>query len=222
MDTIIDNFPGFSAILFTSIAFLAVLSLRHRKKSLNKREFCEPSIQSQNRLNAHVDIACYQSEDEARSHVAQPRCSPYTFFFPANWNFKLFTTVHDAIDFVGKYNSKSSIPLTTTPVPGNWQLHAVGDYPIYTNVKYIIPVNPPEVPTHNPCGYYHQSFHLSKTWDKRRNIINFGGVDSCFYLWINGHFVGFSKDSRLPAEFDITQVLFHIYTSTYYTIIYIC
>ena len=98
--------------------------------------------------------------------------------------------------------------LTTVRVPGNWQLQVPGDTPIYTNIKYIMPVDPPYVPEeHNPTGYYRHSVNIPASWRKRKIILSFGGVDSCFYCWVNDKYVGFSKDSRLPAEFDITMAL---------------
>lgn len=97
--------------------------------------------------------------------------------------------------------------MTNIPVPGNWQLHVPGDIPIYTNYKYIIPVDPPNVPVNNPTGFYMHHFNISKSWKDRRNIICFNGVDSAFYIWCNSKFIGFSKDSRVPAEFDISDSL---------------
>lgn len=105
------------------------------------------------------------------------------------------------------------------PVPSNWQLHGYGA-PLYTNIVYPFAKNPPfvmgEPPQHftnfpvevrNPVGSYRHKFTLPETWKDRRTAIVFGGVDSAFYLWINGKKVGYSQDSRTPAEFDITDYL---------------
>ncbi len=92
------------------------------------------------------------------------------------------------------------------PVPSNWQFHGYG-IPIYTNVNYPIPVDPPFVPDDNPTGLYRRTFDVPAQWlaGGRRVMLTFGGVNSAFYLWINGSPAGFSKVSRLPAEFDITD-----------------
>jgi beta-galactosidase/evolved beta-galactosidase subunit alpha len=96
-------------------------------------------------------------------------------------------------------------------VPANWQLTEAGsdDIPIYTNVQYPWPADPPKVPSENPTGHYRTSFHLSEEQfgiDMSNDIlVTFGGVDSCFHLAVNGEMVGFSSDSRLPSTFDITQ-----------------
>jgi beta-galactosidase len=65
-------------------------------------------------------------------------------------------------------------------------------------------VEPPKTPPHNPTGYYRRTFTVHQTWHQREVFLSFLGVDSAFYLWLNGRFVGFSKDSRTTAEFDIT------------------
>ncbi|KAG4977461.1 hypothetical protein AAZX31_13G179000 [Glycine max] len=92
----------------------------------------------------------------------------------------------------------------TLPVPSNWQLHGF-DTPIYTNVVYPFPLDPPFIPVENPTGCYRTYFHIPKEWEGRRVLLHFEAVDSAFCAWINGHPVGYSQDSRLPAEFEITD-----------------
>ncbi len=89
-------------------------------------------------------------------------------------------------------------------VPSCWQMHGYGR-PHYTNVIYPFPVDPPRVPSENPTGCYRREFDIPGSWQERRILINFRGVDSAFYVWVNGRKVGFSKGSRLPAEFDISD-----------------
>lgn len=89
------------------------------------------------------------------------------------------------------------------PVPYSWQMLGYGK-PHYTNVMYPFPVDPPHVPTENPTGSYRRDFFLPEEWSDRRTLLRFEGVDSAFYVWVNGQQVGFSKGSRIPAEFDIT------------------
>ena len=92
-------------------------------------------------------------------------------------------------------------------VPGSWELQGF-DAPIYTDVSYPFPVNPPFVPTnYNPVGAYVREFEVPDDWHGMNIFINFEGVESAFYCWINGHFVGYSEDSRLPAHFNITPYL---------------
>jgi beta-galactosidase len=82
------------------------------------------------------------------------------------------------------------------------------DTPIYTNVTYPIPVNPPFVPQENPTGCYSLTFDVDDAWLQRgQTRIIFDGVNSAFHLWCNGQWIGYSQDSRLPAEFDLSAAL---------------
>ncbi len=103
------------------------------------------------------------------------------------------------------------------PVPSNWQMHGYG-VPVYTNMKYPFQADPPRVmgepPKHftnfadrNPVGSYRREFTIPKRWDCRQVFLQFNGVDSAFYLWINGRQVGYSQGSRTPAVFNITEFL---------------
>ena len=92
------------------------------------------------------------------------------------------------------------------PVPSSWQMHGYGR-PHYTNVQYPWPIDPPFVPSENPTGSYRRSFTIPAGWAGKQIILRFDGVDSAFHVWVNGKAVGFSKGSRLPAEFDITPQL---------------
>ena len=94
------------------------------------------------------------------------------------------------------------------PVPSNWQLEGYG-FPIYTNIPYAWgDPDPPHVPhDDNPVGSYRREFTVPDDWDGRQVFVHFAGVDSAFYLWVNGQEVGYSQGSRTPAEFDITAYL---------------
>ncbi len=96
-------------------------------------------------------------------------------------------------------------------VPSNWEMKAYG-VPIYVNIPYewTVDPNPPEIPTdHNPVGSYRKTFMLSEQWGDKEVYINFGAVKSAFYLWVNGHKVGYSQGSKTPAEFNITPYMQH-------------
>jgi beta-galactosidase/evolved beta-galactosidase subunit alpha len=92
------------------------------------------------------------------------------------------------------------------PVPSCWQCHGYGR-PHYTNVVYPFPVDPPRVPSENPTGAYRRVFCVPEHWRGMRVLLRFEGVDAAFHVWVNGHAIGFSKGSRMPAEFDITTAL---------------
>ena len=92
----------------------------------------------------------------------------------------------------------------TIEVPSCWQLKGY-DRMHYTDVYYLFPLNPPYVPSENPTGIYKRTFDIRKAEAGSRRVLRFDGVDSAYDLWVNGRHVGYSKVSRLPSEFDITD-----------------
>lgn len=91
-------------------------------------------------------------------------------------------------------------------VPSCWEMRGYGT-PIYTNITYPFPVHPPYIERENPVGSYVKTFTLPAKWNSHRIILHFGGVSSAMYVWVNGQEAGYSQDSRLPAEFDITPYI---------------
>ncbi|BFO08535.1 hypothetical protein GGER_10450 [Serratia rubidaea] len=95
----------------------------------------------------------------------------------------------------------------TVTVPSNWQMGGY-DAPIYSNITYPFPVDPPRVPADNPTGCYSLTFSLDKrAVSGEQTRIIFDGVNSAFHLWCNGRWVGYGQDSRLPSEFDLSDFL---------------
>ena len=94
----------------------------------------------------------------------------------------------------------------TLKVPSSWEMKGYGQ-PIYTNEKYPFTPNEPFIDRTNPVGSYLRDFNSSKDWNDQRIILHFGGVSSAFYVWLNGQRVGYSQGSRLPAEFDVTDLV---------------
>lgn len=91
-------------------------------------------------------------------------------------------------------------------VPSCWQVNGY-DKCHYTNVNYPFPCDPPYVPNENPVGLYVRDFNVTNAWDLKDKFVVFEGVNSCFYLWVNGQFVGYSQGSRMPSEFNISQYI---------------
>ena len=125
------------------------------------------------------------------------------------WDFHYYTDFRDLqIEM-----ETSGVENLSTPdkisVPGNWQLQGF-DHPDYVNTRYPIPYDPPFVPDENPCGVYHRSFEISLKDEPKKEtefFLNFEGVDSCFYLYINNTFAGYSQVSHMTHEFNITPLL---------------
>ncbi|XP_039136527.1 beta-galactosidase-like [Dioscorea cayenensis subsp. rotundata] len=128
---------------------------------------------------------------------------PFVRSLSGQWKFLLASSPANVpIDFYS--NSFVDSVWETLPVPSNWQTHGF-DCPIYTNVVYPFPLKPPHVPSDNPTGCYRTYFHIPNEWEGRRILLHFEAVDSAFLAWVNGVLVGYSQDSRLPAEFEITD-----------------
>jgi len=166
-----------------------------------------PEITSLNRLPAHAELSSWRDAPAALGD--KPSASLLSL--DGVWDFALYPSP-DAVpddwledDWLEDDRLKDDLPGTIT-VPANWQLEG-HDHPIYTNVKYPFPKKPPQVPDENPTGCYRRSFELGERWLEGQSRIRFDGVNSAFYLWCNGQFVGYSQDSRLPAEFDLSNFL---------------
>lgn len=130
--------------------------------------------------------------------------SPYYQSLNGVWK---FNWVRKPADMPGDF-FKSSFDASSwddIDVPGNWQLMGYG-IPIYMNITHpFVPADPPRIPHHyNPVGSYLRAFSIPDAWDGRRILLHFDGVQSAFYVWVNGKEVGYSQDSMTPAEFDVT------------------
>lgn len=165
------------------------------------QDFENPGLTHRNRLPARSYIFPYPNIESARTF--DKGLSPWFQLLNGEWKFDYSLTVKEApADF--HMDCYDTCDWDTITVPSNWQMLGYG-YPHYTNVQFPFPVDPPKVPTDNPTGSYKRDFIIPESWDGRRTILRFDGVDSAFHLWINGQEAGFSKGSRIPAEFDITE-----------------
>jgi len=129
--------------------------------------------------------------------------SSYFMSLDGIWKFKWVEKPSDApVDFYkDNYNMNGWADM---PVPGNWEFNGFG-IPIYTNITYPFPVNPPYVDINsNPVGSYKRDFNLPQNWDGRKVFIHFEGGTTAMYVWVNGQKVGYTENAKSPAEFDIT------------------
>jgi len=175
-----------------------------------------------NRVPAHSRWKAYENTQQAlQGEASGENTSPYVKSLNGIYKFKLYQNPTEADDGFTKpgFDGKGFCDI---PVPSNWELHGHGE-PIYTNTPYPwhynanerhmvkpseacanIP-NPPFIPESNPTGCYFNTFELPQNYTNRDIFIRFDAVETSYQLWINGHFVGYSEDSKLPSEFDITQ-----------------
>ncbi len=121
------------------------------------------------------------------------------------WKFQYFNSIYDIQDsfFEKNYDTEN---FDEIQVPSVWQM-AGYDTHQYTNIRYPFPFDPPYVPQDIPCGVYVHTFEYSREEKAPKSFLNFEGVDSCFYVWLNGSYIGYSQVSHMTSEFDVTGVL---------------
>ena len=122
-----------------------------------------------------------------------------------SWKFRYYASIYDLQDAFYEVGYDASA-FDSIPVPSVWQNHGY-DHHQYTNIRYPFPADPPYVPKENPCGAYLYDFTYQKDAAAPRALLNFEGVASCFYVWLNGQFVGYSQVAHSTSEFDVTKFL---------------
>ena len=190
--------------LFTTIALSAVALVAGAQSN----EWQDPAVNAVNRAPMHTNYFAFESEEAARQGIRENS----TNYMTLNGSWK-FNWVKDAdarpTDFwkTGYDDGDWAV----MQVPGIWELNGYGD-PIYVNVQYpwtnYFENNPPQVPVEeNHVGSYRRTVTVPASWKGKDIIVHFGSVTSCIYLWVNGKYVGYSEDSKLEAEFDLTRYL---------------
>jgi len=161
-----------------------------------------PEILHVNCERPHAYFIPYETEGKAQKGIRG--VSDYFKSLNGMWSFKYYDSVAEVKD--GFYSLQEDLNTwAALPVPSNWQMYGY-DKPHYTNTRYPFAFDPPYVPTDNPAGIYARDFEMKKDKTKEQYLV-FEGVDSCFYLWINGEYVGYSQVSHTISEFNITKYL---------------
>lgn len=167
-----------------------------------------PDIYQLNRLKAHATLMPYATVEEAL--IGNRTESTYYQCLNGNWKFSFAENPEKRIRnfFENEYNDSAWKEIK---VPSHWQLQGY-DYPQYTNITYPWTgreeIRPPFAPAkYNPVGQYRTTFTVPESWNEKPVYISFQGVESAFYVWVNGEFVGYSEDTFTPAEFDLTPYL---------------
>lgn len=187
------------------IILLAIVALTSTVKAQEIADWWnDVSVCEVNKVAPRTNVIPYLDEEGIKN--LEYRQSPYYQCLNGKWKFHWVEKPADKP--TGFYNVGYDISSWgTIPVPGNWEINGYG-IPVYINTRNEFPSNQPYAPTeYNPVGCYVHTFNVPEEWEGRNVYINFGAVKSAFYLWINGQFVGYSEDSKTPAEFDITPYL---------------
>ena len=190
--------PKPAAISSTSAAQAATRAFTAKESLV---PWMQPELTGINRLPGRATLLPFASAADALAGRDARRIS-----LDGTWRFKVLEKVEDTpasfptADAMGK-------GWGDIEVPGNWTMQGYG-LPHYTNVRMpFAPCVPPTVPVANPTGLYRTAFKVPASWKGKRLVLHFGGVETCFSVWLNGVAVGLGKDSRLPSEFDITALV---------------
>ncbi len=171
-------------------------------------------VLQKNRLAPRASFIPFGSYEQALE--GKESSSPWYLSLNGDWRFYWVPRPEDRPRSFFKLDFDDSKWLEI-PVPSNWEMNGYGT-PIYVSAGYPFHIDPPRVTSEpdpkytsfserNPVGSYRRSFTLPKDWDGRRVFLHFAGVDSAFYVWVNGQKIGYSQGSRTPAEFEITKRL---------------
>ena len=162
------------------------------------RYFEDPQTLHVNTTPHHAYFIPFSSTESAVKKTRE--FSSYFTLLNGEWDFAYFESyTHLPQDFL------HFLFTDKIPVPSNWQNHGYDNHQ-YTNVNYPFPFDPPYVPIENPCGLYHRVFNVEINAEKQY-LLNFEGVDSCLFVYVNHQFVGYSQISHCTSEFDITDFL---------------
>ena len=198
-----------SGITFSFIVMLLSFNLSTvlKAQQISVPDWENPELTTLNTSKPHVTYVPYDTE--AKSIKNKPEESSAFLSLNGKWKFKLsdnYTQVPAGF-FQPGFNASS---WALIDVPSTWEVQGYS-YPIYTNSDYeFSPKNPfpPHIPSvYNPVGTYLTEINFPETFKGKNVYIHFGAVKSFFYIWLNGTYIGFSKDSKTPAEFDITPYL---------------
>lgn len=167
---------------------------------LARRDWESPGITHLNRLAAHPPFSSWRDAFAARDDEASSSLRSLS----GKWKFSYFTSPYQVPE---QWVTADLPEADSIPVPSNWQMLGY-DAPIYSNITYPFTTQPPHVPKENPTGCYSLTFNVAdEDLASGHTRIIFDGVNSAFHLWCNGTWIGYSQDSRLPAEFDLSGVL---------------
>ena len=192
----------FAAIIATSSCKSKYENVTFEEKTPHDWE--NPAISEINREAPRAYFIPYATAEQAMQTDIWK--SPFIQSLNGTWEFNLSHTpyVRPFYFFKDDYDTED---WTTIQVPGNWEMQGF-DVPIYVNVQYPHEPTPPTIQKHyNPVGSYKRGFTIPENWKGQEIILHFGAVSSAMYVWVNEQMVGYSEDSKTPAEFNITKYL---------------
>ncbi len=189
---------------FFLVVFILLSACLVQAQPFSFTEWENEKIVDLNKLPARTTFTRYATVEQAKEDKSME--SPFVKSLNGIWSFHFVETAEQRpVDFFKK--DFKDINWKNIPVPGNWEVNGFG-LPIYTNIIYPFPKNPPYINhSFSPVGTYRQKFSIPADWKGKQVVLHFGSVSGAMYLYINGKPVAFTKASKTPAEFDITEYL---------------
>ncbi len=168
-----------------------------------RNDWENPSLYELNKEVPHADFMLYDRREAAISDNFSS--SPFYKSLNGVWKFVYADKQANRIKDFYQSNIDES-KWSNIDVPSNWELKGFG-IPIYTNIVYPFPKNPPFVGDNNPVGTYRKMFSVPESWDGKQIVLHFGSITGCAFVYVNGQKVGMTKASKTAAEFDITPYI---------------
>ena len=196
--------PALVFVLFFISCNNIFIKLYAQKDSDKPEDWENPAVFGINKLPPRASFIPYLTKEQVIKN--DPHASPFYTSLNGNWKFMLVNKPADRIVsfYTEDFDDKQ---WKTIPVPSNWELQGY-DIPIYVNITYPHAKTPPKIQDHyNPVGSYRTHFEFNENLQHKEVILHFGAVSSAMYVWVNGQKVGYSEDSKTPAEFNITPFL---------------
>jgi len=193
-----------------AIRLLPLLFLAMAQVAMGAPEWEDPAVYSQGTEQPRASFVPYATHQDALS--GDPARSPRFLLLNGDWR---FLWVRNPFETPAGFEQPGfqDEGWDTIPVPSNWQVVGANegrpyDRPFFSNIKMPFPADPPHVPhDNNPTGLYRTHFELPEQWKDDRVLVHFAGVQSAYYVWLNGQRVGYREDAFTPGEFDLTPFL---------------
>lgn len=183
--------------------FLALCCLTASVAKAQNNDWENPLLYEQHKEKPRADFMLYQNAADAKTDDYSK--SPWYQSLNGSWKFKYVAQLAQRpLDFYQTNLNDNN--WANIPVPSNWELKGFG-IPIYTNITYVFPKNPPFVGADNPVGTYRKTFTVPENWNGREVLLHFGSITGCAFIYVNGQKVGMTKASKSAAEFDVTPYL---------------
>lgn len=170
---------------------------------IKNNDWENPALYEVNKEAPHATFMLFDKADDVKADDYSR--SPYYRLLNGQWKFAYVDKYADRVADFYRTNLDDA-QWSQLPVPSNWELKGFG-IPIYTNITYPHPRNPPFIGPDNPVGTYRKTFTVPDHWDGREVLLHFGSITGCAFVYVNGHKVGMSKAAKTPAEFNITPYL---------------